>query len=68
MKRHLLASSAGVFFSVFFNGLPVLGLGHGSQGARSRGQQRDPEEGKNRVACGGAIHSHSTTINVVCDL
>jgi len=25
----------------------------GSQGARSRRQQRDPEEGKNRVACGG---------------
>jgi len=30
-----------------------LGLRLGSQGARSRGQQRDPEEGKNRVACGG---------------
>jgi len=25
----------------------------GSQGARSRGKQRDPKEGKNRVACGG---------------
>jgi len=24
-----------------------------SQSVRSRGQHRDPEEGKNRVACGG---------------
>jgi len=46
------------FFQLFQNGFPVLGLRHGydttarSQGARSRGQQRDPEEGKNRVACG----------------